>query len=303
MKYTRFIPEFFRERVLWCVWRLELGKNGRQTKVPYCANRSGRASSTSPDTWSTYEDALRAFRRDKYNGLGIVFSESLNCVFVDVDHCIDPDTGEIDERGTYMLNMFPDTYCELSQSLTGLHFFVKGTIPKGFKNSKVNIEMYYTGRYCAFTGYALQPCEPSENQEGLTAVYERFKTPEPVRITNDQIVKPVLSSDQDILQRLMKNTKARDLFNGKWKDYFSSQSEADLSLCETLAFWCERDQDTIDRIFRCSALYRAKWDEKHGEQTYGGMTVQKACAYVSDTYSEWRKKRNAEVIMCILSEW
>lgn len=310
MQFTRFVPEFFRERVLWCTWRLELDKNGRWTKIPYSAVRSGKASSTDPNTWSTFEQARQAFKKalgtvNEYSGLGIVFHESLNCIFIDVDHCINAETGEIDERGTYMLNTFPNTYAELSQSKTGLHFFVLGKIPKGFKNSKQNVEMYYTGRYCAFTACAVQACEPSENQEGLNEVFAKFKTPDPVQkpLNVVNVAKVILPSDQEILEKLFNNRKYADLFNGKWEDYFSSQSEADISLCESLAFWCDRDHETIDRLFRSSALYRSKWDEKHGAQTYGFLTIQKACAYLSDSYTEWRNKKNAEVIECILSEW
>ena len=69
-----------------------------------------------------------------------------------------------------------------------------------------------------------------------------------------------------------------DLWEGRWQDYpdrYTSQSEADSALCMILAFWTQ-DSEQIDRLFRQSELYRPKWDEQHGEQTYGAMTIARA---------------------------
>ena len=59
---------------------------------------------------------------------------------------------------------------------------------------------------------------------------------------------------------------------GDYSDY-PSQSEADLALCNKLAFWCGNNPEQIDRLFCQSKLYRKKWDEKHGAKKYGEMTA------------------------------
>jgi putative DNA primase/helicase len=54
---------------------------------------------------------------------------------------------------------------------------------------------------------------------------------------------------------------------------YASRSEADLALCGALAFWTRGDPEQIDRLFRRSALYRAKWNEDRGDMTYGARTI------------------------------
>ena len=77
-----------------------------------------------------------------------------------------------------------------------------------------------------------------------------------------------------------------DLWEDRWQDYsdrYGSQSEADSALCMILAFWT-RDPEQIDRLFRQSALYRPKWDEQHGDQTYGAMTITRALEKQTEHY-------------------
>ena len=62
------------------------------------------------------------------------------------------------------------------------------------------------------------------------------------------------------------------LWDGDWEEY-DSQSEADLALCSILAFWAGPDADRVDRLFRHSSLFRDKWDEARGDQTYGEKTI------------------------------
>ena len=70
-------------------------------------------------------------------------------------------------------------------------------------------------------------------------------------------------------------------FAALWKgdvSAYPSQSEADLALCNLLAFWTGGDAARIDRLFRQSGLMRAKWDERRGGQTYGERTIATAIA-------------------------
>ncbi len=71
---------------------------------------------------------------------------------------------------------------------------------------------------------------------------------------------------------------------GDYSDY-PSQSEADLALCNELAFWCGNNPEQIDRLFRQSKLYRQKWDQKHGGKTYGEMTILKAIQNTTETFT------------------
>ena len=49
-------------------------------------------------------------------------------------------------------------------------------------------------------------------------------------------------------------------------------------MCGNLAFWTEANPDKMDELFRQSGLFRPKWDQRHGSNTYGQMTIEKALA-------------------------
>lgn len=306
-KYGFYVPSALKNVRHWVLWKLETGKNGKLTKVPKIAGSRplSNASKTNPDHWSDYDSAQKCFSslHGKVNGLGIVLTASMNVVFIDIDHCVDPQTRQVDSRGQEFLDLFPDTFCELSQSGTGLHFFVIGKIPRAFNNRDVHVEMYADKAYCAITGNAVQPYDLTEHQKEIDYAFSKYKTAERQKRNQFAAIHPIkFSSDQSILSRAMQNRKFADLYRGEWKQRFPSQSEADLCLCSQLAFWCERDAETVDRIFRCSALYRPKWDERHGAETYGQMTVSKACSELAESFTEWKRKQQNEYLKCFLSE-
>jgi hypothetical protein len=63
------------------------------------------------------------------------------------------------------------------------------------------------------------------------------------------------------------------LWNGDTSDYDGDDSRADLGLCNYLRFWTGKDRMQVDRLFRSSGLMRPKWDERRGQKTYGGKTL------------------------------
>lgn len=71
-----------------------------------------------------------------------------------------------------------------------------------------------------------------------------------------------------------------------------SHSQADLALCNMLAFWCGPDPNRIDRLFRGSALLRSKWDKVHYRDgsTYGAKTVTKSLENRKDFYTPGYKR-------------
>ena len=58
----------------WLVWRLE-ERHGRPTKIPYSPATGQRASSTAPENWASYHEAVRACKEHGYDGIGFVFSK------------------------------------------------------------------------------------------------------------------------------------------------------------------------------------------------------------------------------------
>ena len=291
-----FYPQAMKSLPNWVLWRLE-SKDGRKTKVPYSplyddfSDSAKHARTNDPSTWTTFDIAQKRLQEDNtFSGLGFVFSEDTKLVFVDIDHCIN--NGILNSVAVDILQTIgKDTYIELSQSGTGLHIFAYGEIPKTIKRDIV--EMYSHGRYVAMTGKALSPCEPSDKHNELLKVYEKYKPFErPSRPRIETETKLTLS-DNEIIERASSSRYGdtfRKLMSGDISGY-PSHSEADLKLCQTLAFWSDRDFDTIERIFTSSGLCREKWIKR---PRYREQTITRACNSINESISEMIARKKSE---------
>lgn len=110
----------------------------------------------------------------------------------------------------------------------------------------------------------------------------------------DYEIAPVDLSDETILLRVrISDESFQYAWNGEWKYLeLPSQSECDLKICRALSFWCGRDPERIDRIYRQSPSYQIqidKWDSARGESTYGRRTIDFACSSTRDTFKQPRK--------------
>ena len=301
-----YFPPFMTVLKSWVLWRLET-RNEKPTKVPYQPNGS-RASTTDPATWATHQEVINALKEQSgtYDGIGFVLSQDARLIFIDIDHCIQPD-GSYDDRAIDILNAFSDddgeliTYAEISQSGTGIHLFVIGEIPRSFKNSKLNVEMYASDRYCAMTGNALSDCDPAECPHGIIYVFEKYKTAK--KANNCDVERPrpdpaTQKTDSWTIACALKHggQKLYNLYvNGDISGY-ESHSEADLALCKLLAFWTNNDEEMIDRLFRQSALYRAKWERND----YASVTIRTAIATNDDTIDEFHRRKQREEGVALL---
>ena len=52
--------------------------------------------------------------------------------------------------------------------------------------------------------------------------------------------------------------------------------------------------EQVDRLFRQSALYRDKWDEQRGADTYGNLTVMKAVGNMKNFYQPIKTNLNTD---------
>ncbi len=103
---------------------------------------------------------------------------------------------------------------------------------------------------------------------------------------------PTIGRSSTLSDLIARASRARNgarfarLFAGTWEGDHASQSEADLALCASLAFWTGKDADQIDSCFRQSGLFRPKWDERHygNGRTYGEETIAKAIAGCTQVY-------------------
>jgi hypothetical protein len=269
----------------WLCWRSE-ERDGKPTKIPYSPITGGRASSTTPETWAGYEEAVRACKEEGYTGVGFVFTSEDDLCGVDLDGCLDPLTEEIEPWARTIIEEL-DSYTEISPSGTGVHILVRATLPEG-RNRKGRFEAYDRGRYFTVTGRHLAgSSQRIENrQEELQCVARRVFGEESTNGHTKPVAvpEPVADglSDSEVIQKALAASNSERfsrLWNGDTSGY-GSHSEADLALCRMLAFWTGGDATRIDTLFRKSGLYRKKWER----EDYCNRTITEALSGKTEFY-------------------
>lgn len=282
------IPEEMQQRPHWVVWRLE-ERDGKSTKVPYSAQCGSYARTNDPSTWASYETAKRSYEQGGYTGVGFVFSPADSYSGIDLDHCLNED-GSIQAWAKAIVDRLA-SYSEISPSGRGIKIIVKGKLPEGSKHKKVGlgpeghgaIEFYDRLRYFTITRRRWSS-SPTTVQDRTSEVCDLLRELFPVaQVTGPSRPlhqpTPILSDDV-LLMKLLASDSFRRLWEGK---HDGDHSKADFALCARLAGFCGTDVERIDRMFRQSGLFRAKWDQKHSAdgQTYGQMTIKQAMAAAS----------------------
>lgn len=284
------IPDELKTRPQWVVWREEK-RGGKLTKVPY--SPSGyKAKANTPATWSSWKAALAAYQDGhNYTGIGYVFTDADSLTGIDLDKC-----GDGAQFEPWALDIVEKmaSYTEKSPSGRGLHIIIKGKLPPDGRR-KGKVEMYDQLRYFTMTGDVL-PSTPStieKRQAALEALHARIFTPDGDTDTTGpqarQAARVTTLDDAELLRRAMaaaNGGKFAQLWMGDYSGY-PSQSEADLALCQILAFWTGGAETQIDRLFHQSSLYRKKWDTRHyGDgRTYGQGTIEKALRNTTEFYT------------------
>ena len=277
IKQLENLPERMKQFPNWVVWRLEDRGGRKLAKIPYNV-KGGYAKVNDPATWVNFDEALGALQGDQFNGVGFVFTGT-PFVGVDIDACVDPATGEILSEALDALQIL-NSYTELSQSWGGFHIIVEGQLPKGRRRNG-KFEMYGDGspRFFAMTGNLWGNYrEVRADQGAIDEVHRKYidRDSDRQNPTGEQqtLVAPGLT-DEQVLERA-KNAKNGALFTRLWNgstEGYASQSEADLALANMLGFWTRCNAEQMDRLFRQSGLYRPKWDEMRGAQSYGEYTI------------------------------
>jgi putative DNA primase/helicase len=285
----------------WVCWRYET-RGGKTTKAPIDAKSNGHlayAKTNDPATWASHAEALAACgRHPELAGIGFCFAPDDGLTGIDLDHVIDPDTGELEPEAAGILERFKDTYIEVSPSGTGLRLFCYGRPGRSGKNvgrvKWCEVYSHPSSRYLTVTGnhWTGSATAVTEQQAALDWLHGKFMVStgqEPVASKPGPLVALTLD-DAALLDKARSAKNGTDferLWSGDTSGHGGDDSAADLALCSLLAFWTGNDADRIDRLFRQSGLFRPKWDSRRGEAgTYGSMTVDKAVAGCKEFYGD-----------------
>jgi hypothetical protein len=227
------IPEELKEDATWLCCD--------EDKVPLVATLSGAvyaASSTDEATWRTYEDAYNAWLENEWSfaGVGRVIRAEEDLVGVDLDKCLDPESGELTPRAKAMLERL-DSYAEISPSGTGVKVWVRA--PSTTRaHVKPGLEVYPQGRYFTVTGLTMCEGDIKTRDEELAAIIaEEFPKVDRDRTTYD--------GPRRVLDLL---------------DYLEKAN---------IAIFAERSDGTAERVYSI----RCPWAEEHTGGDESGTRV------------------------------
>ena len=290
------IPDELKALPRWVCWRAvpKETKDGltKISKEPVNPRTGGMARSNDPSTWTDFCTAVSA--SVDYAGIGFMFHDS-GYIGIDID---DRPSELSDYRSGKTDNLFGEmnnalcTYMEYSQSRNGVHLIGRGTLPdKDFKNSDMGVEMYTGARFFVMTGNVCSEfVDIADITESVRPFYERYRTKSKRQNVQPSEQLPLGScsmSAQAVLDRIRNSRQSQKfsaLYAGDTSEY-QSRSEADMALCNILAFWCQGDMQLMDEMFRSSGLMRDKWDRKQSGTTYGAITLQKAVEGLTTVYT------------------
>lgn len=145
------IPQELKDRPQWVCWKSLIDPDKpKPRKLPVDPKTGKAASSTNPNNWGTFDQAIKHFNKGGCKGIGFVFSENDPYVGIDLDNCRNKENGDIQPWAQEIISSF-DSYTEVSPSGTGVHIIVKGLLPG--RGKKIgDIEIYDKDRYFTVTG-------------------------------------------------------------------------------------------------------------------------------------------------------
>lgn len=239
-----------------------------------------------------YSDWEPPVEGPRFDGIGIQLGGGVACV--DLDQCRDLQTGEI-EPGALTVIARLNSFTEISRSGQGIHIFCRTECPPQSRCRKGRIEIYSQKRWIAVTGHHLHgtPIDLEDRTLELLSLHREIfgdgdqVTPNEPVITRGS--KSPLSDEQllGLARTAMNGQRFRELFDGPVPP--GDHSRQDFELVSKLLFWFGDDFDRVDRIFRQSALMRAKWLRAD----YRLRTMRNAALRVTERYTPTPQKEVA----------
>lgn len=288
--YTE-VPQELKNMPNWGLFKLEWNEDRNKfNKTPFSANGFG-AKSNDNATWCSFDKAYKVLQDnpDIYSGLALFFEPPYTVI--DIDHVVNEGENLLDDTTVMdFITRTKGSYIEKSVSTTGVHIIVK-TNYKIVGNRKNNIEMYQKGRFIALTGEVINGMNEVKNvdENVFASLHDKYigkKEPSTkIKAQTGVTRNTSLLSNDDVIDKASKyNVGFTQLWNGNISNY-TSHSEADIALTNILAYWTGKDSTAMNELFMRSGLMRNKWNEIHGQTTYGQMTINNSINFVQEVYS------------------
>ena len=156
------IPSSLRAQPNWLCW-CAVHEGGKIKKPPVQAagqNQGRLADKTNPQHLCSFERAKRFYELHKGEplqggvvaGVGFVLTKQTGIVGIDLDHCVE--NGIVNTWAAGIIESVGG-FAELSPSGTGVHIYIKGSLP--WPNKRTNgIEIYSHNSYLTVTGHWLR---------------------------------------------------------------------------------------------------------------------------------------------------
>ena len=228
----------------------------------------------------------------RLDGLGFRFEYDATApfAFIDLDHCRDPQTGEIEPWALAIISRL-NSYTEVSPSGTGLHIFCRTQQPPEGGCRKGRIEVYTQSRWATVTGQHVDgtPVDLEDRTHELLALHQEVfgvaEAPALLPPASPATTSPLTDAELLHLAKTAANGRRfHELFSGPVPP--GDRSRLDFELNCKLMFWFGHDFERVDRMFRQSALMRPKWLRAD----YRIRTMRAAAARVTEQYSPTLKK-------------
>lgn len=186
------IPAEMRALPRWAPWRAEWDAKGNKgkgkwNKIPHRPARPMYGLSNKDlSGWASFTEAFAAYqaningpamldangKRIVFGGVGYLMTGPHGVTGVDLDHCRNPQTGEIAPWAAEVIAKL-DTYTEVSPSGTGLHAMISGQVPEDWANHDQGIEVYggNQARFLCITGERV-PGSPAAMRPAREGVFD-----------------------------------------------------------------------------------------------------------------------------------
>ena len=261
-----------------------------------------------PDNWMSATEAIATAELLGFE-VGFVFTAADPFWFLDIDHCIDPETRNYNQIAQALLKSFPGAATEISSGGDGLHLFGTGQVPEhSSKNKQWGIEFYTEGRFVLLTGTGAKGDAWLDWTAQAPWLVESYFPPKAATCVIDWTNDSPAIEDEVMYEKVM-NAKPKfggrasvaDLMEGNEASLARNyppinptdpydRSSADHALANHLAFWTGKNHGQIWRLMWRSALRREKWNPEGKHKNYLATTISNAVDGCTNVYGNGNRE-------------